>query len=159
MAPPDPHGQSRTADRSNHCCGEHRRRQPPAQAHAGLPEPPFALEARGGDCMCSCHRVSTTEDYWNLIARWRNCTRAANSGWLTEKRKHKPPHDPRLDHITVTPDPRRDRVNLQPAQTGRSSWPTRRRFYDEARLSRLVTEKIHDGMGRPHWHRAAANLW
>ena len=59
-----------------------------------------------------------------------------------------PPTDPRLTHLSVTPDPGVIEINVQPAQ----DWPELKNIlstvYEEARLSRLTAEKFYQD-GRP----------
>ena len=63
-----------------------------------------------------------------------------------------PPHDPRLRHIKVTPDPGVIEVNMQPAANWRELVDNTTTLYEQARLARLGTEKFmldgrHTGTG------------
>ena len=63
-----------------------------------------------------------------------------------------PPVDPRLNHFTVTPDPGVIEVNLHPAHTWNDLVSYTTTLYEEARQSRLGTEKFmldgrHTGTG------------
>jgi uncharacterized protein (DUF2126 family) len=63
-----------------------------------------------------------------------------------------PPHDPRLNHLSVTPDPGVIEVNLHPAKDWTELVDRTTTLYEEARLSRLGTEKFmldgrHTGTG------------
>jgi uncharacterized protein (DUF2126 family) len=63
-----------------------------------------------------------------------------------------PPYDPRITHFKVTPDPGVIEVNLQPVQRWEELVETTTTLYDEARLTRLGTEKFmldgrHTGTG------------
>ena len=63
-----------------------------------------------------------------------------------------PPHDPRLNAIKVTPDPGVIEVNMHPATSWDELVKNTNALYEEARLSRLGTEKFmldgrHTGTG------------
>ncbi len=63
-----------------------------------------------------------------------------------------PPRDPRVRALLVTPDPGVIEVNVHPASSWRELVDTTRTLYEEARLSRLATEKFmldgrHTGTG------------
>src|SRR5438093_7488716 len=63
-----------------------------------------------------------------------------------------PPHDYRLDHIKITPDPGVIEVNLHPSSTWDEMVTRTTTLYEEARQSRLGTEKFmldgrHTGTG------------
>ena len=63
-----------------------------------------------------------------------------------------PPHDPRLNVIKVTPDPGVIEVNIHPADTGARRSTSRSGVYEEARQTRLGTDKFmidgrHTGTG------------
>jgi uncharacterized protein (DUF2126 family) len=63
-----------------------------------------------------------------------------------------PPHDPRVDHIKVTPDPGVIEVNIHPAANWDELVDITTSVYEDARLARLGTEKFdldgtHTGTG------------
>lgn len=65
---------------------------------------------------------------------------------------YEPPHDNRVEKIKVTPDPGVIEVNIHPAQNWEELTANTLALYDEARLSRLGTEKFmvdgrHTGTG------------
>jgi hypothetical protein len=65
---------------------------------------------------------------------------------------YKPPHDPRLNHFSVTPDPGVIEANIHPAATWDELVHITTTLYEEARHSRLCTEKFmldgrHTGTG------------
>jgi len=90
------------------------------------------------------------EDYINLLNAIETTARDLKMPVLIEG--YTPPHDPRLNVMKVTPDPGVIEVNTHPV----SSWDEMVRvteiLYNEARLSRLATEKFmldgrHTGTG------------
>jgi uncharacterized protein (DUF2126 family)/transglutaminase-like putative cysteine protease len=63
-----------------------------------------------------------------------------------------PPHDPRINHFSVTPDPGVIEVNIHPAHSWEELAANTNTIYEEARLARLGTEKFqldgrHTGTG------------
>jgi uncharacterized protein (DUF2126 family) len=101
--------------------------------------------------------VAELEDFIDLIAAVEDAS--AELGVPLHLEGYEPPKDPRLNVLKVTPDPGVIEVNIQPA----SSWNEMRAitegFYDDARNTRLVTEKFmldgrHTGTGggnRARW--------
>ncbi len=63
-----------------------------------------------------------------------------------------PPHDPRQQHLQITPDPGVIEVNIHPARTWHELTHITETVYEQARLTRLGTEKFmldgrHTGTG------------
>ncbi|PWT84601.1 MAG: IMP dehydrogenase [Blastocatellia bacterium] len=108
------------------------------------------VEPRHGRLHVFMPPVQTTEDYLELIAAVEQTAAALAMPVIVEGTP--PPSDARLLHIKVTPDPGVIEVNLQPAH----SWDELVRhttvLYEEARQTRLGTEKFmldgrHTGTG------------
>src|SRR5262249_39722686 len=94
--------------------------------------------------------VSTTEDYIELIATIEETAARLQMPVLLEG--YLPPYDPRLKVIKVTPDPGVIEVNVHPTDCWRDLVDNTLKLYEEARLSRLGTEKFmldgrHTGTG------------
>ncbi|MBI5137389.1 MAG: transglutaminase family protein [Nitrospirae bacterium] len=110
----------------------------------------LTVEPRDGRLCVFMPPVERAEDYLELVAAVEDT--AAELGAPLHLEGYLPPHDPRLNVIRVTPDPGVIEVNVQPA----GDWPEMvaitTAIYEEARLSRLGTEKFmldgrHTGTG------------
>jgi uncharacterized protein (DUF2126 family) len=100
----------------------------------------LCVEPRNGRLHVFMPPVGDTENYLALIAAVEESASELNLPVVIEGEK--PPHDPRLNEIKVTPDPGVIEVNVPPV----SSWDELVRnteaLYEEARVSRLGTEKF-----------------
>jgi uncharacterized protein (DUF2126 family) len=94
--------------------------------------------------------VDSAEDYVDLLAALEDTASHLNMPVVIEG--YPPPHDARIPHIKVTPDPGVIEVNIHPAR----NWPelvdNTTAVYEEARQARLGTEKFmldgrHTGTG------------
>ena len=83
--------------------------------------------------------VERLEDYLALIATIERTAREIGAKVHIEG--YPPPFDPRLDMIKVTPDPGVIEVNIHPASSWRQAVETTTAIYDDARQSRLGTDK------------------
>jgi uncharacterized protein (DUF2126 family) len=110
----------------------------------------LCIEPRSGRLYVFMPPVQRLEEYLDLISHIEVTANDLNMPVIIEG--YLPPSDPRLLQIKVTPDPGVIEVNVQPA----SSWPElvqiTSTLYEEARLSRLGTEKFdldgkHTGTG------------
>ncbi|MGE3508883.1 MAG: DUF2126 domain-containing protein [Vicinamibacterales bacterium] len=117
---------------------------------AGIVRTAMCAEPRGGILYVFMPPVATADDYLELVSAVEATAAAQGVRVLLEG--YPPPYDPRLRHITITPDPGVVEVNIHPA----SSWDELVRhttvLYEEARLARLTTEKFmldgrHTGTG------------
>jgi uncharacterized protein (DUF2126 family)/transglutaminase-like putative cysteine protease len=120
------------------------------ESGAGVVRTALCVEPRLGRLHVFMPPVAETEDYATLIAAVEQT--AASLGVPVIIEGSPPEHDPRLNSLKVTPDPGVIEVNLQPAH----NWDELVRFtttlYEEARQSRLGTEKFmldgrHTGTG------------
>ena len=94
--------------------------------------------------------VPRLEDFVNLIAAVENA--AAALAVPVRIAGYGPPFDPRLRVLNVTPDPGVIEVNIHPARSWQELVANTTVLYEEARLSRLGTEKFmldgrHTGTG------------
>jgi len=110
----------------------------------------LSVEPRDG---CLCAFMPPTEsaaDYLDIIAAIEDA--AAELGAKIHIEGYPPPFDPRINVIKVTPDPGVIEVNIHPAHTWREQVAITEALYEEARQSRLGTEKFmldgrHTGTG------------
>jgi uncharacterized protein (DUF2126 family)/transglutaminase-like putative cysteine protease len=100
----------------------------------------LCTETRQGKLHVFMPPVATLEDYLELIAAVEDT--AAQLQIPVAIEGYTPPHDHRLTHVKVTPDPGVIEVNLQPAHSWNELIENTTVLYEEARQARLATEKF-----------------
>jgi uncharacterized protein (DUF2126 family)/transglutaminase-like putative cysteine protease len=110
----------------------------------------LCTEVRGGAMRVFMPPQRYVEDYLELVAAVEDT--AASLGIPVMIEGYTPPHDPRLNAIKVAPDPGVIEVNMHPAASWDELVKNTTALYEEARLSRLATEKFmldgrHTGTG------------
>jgi len=104
----------------------------------------LAVEPRDGKLNVFMPYLGTLEDYLAVVAAVEAA--AAQLKLPVHIEGYAPPDDPRLDVIKVTPDPGVIEVNLHPARSWREAVAISQQVYEQARLTRLGTEKyLRDG--------------
>ena len=99
-----------------------------------------AVEARQGRLYCFMPPIEKLEDYLDLIAAIEQA--AVETGFPVIIEGYAPPRDPRLNSIAVTPDPGVIEVNIHPSSSWDELVQTIQQVYEDARQSRLCTEKF-----------------
>src|SRR6202162_397170 len=123
----------------------------PALPAAGIPvRTALAIEPRDGKLCVFMPPVERLEDYLDLLAAAE--ATAAELGVPIRLEGYPPPHDPRISVIKVTPDPGVIEVNIHPAASWREAVETTSALYEDARFTRLGTDKFmidgrHTGTG------------
>ncbi len=110
----------------------------------------LCFEVRGGHLRVFMPPLPRLPDYAGLLAVIEDVAEEQGIALLIEG--YPPPNDARLVVCRVTPDPGVIEVNVQPASRWRELVTITEGLYDEARLSRLATEKFmldgrHTGTG------------
>ena len=110
----------------------------------------LTVEPRDGHLCVFMPPLEDAEDYAALIAAVEEAAR--NTQLPVHIEGYTPPSDVRLNVIKVTPDPGVIEVNVQPSTTWDEAIDITTTLYEEARLSRLGTEKFmldgrHTGTG------------
>ena len=110
----------------------------------------LCVEPREGRLHVFMPPVETTEDYLDLIAGIETAVTELGTPVVIEGET--PPKDPRLNKLAVTPDPGVIEVNMHPSKTWDELVERTTTVYEEARLTRLGTEKFmvdgrHTGTG------------
>ncbi|MFV0441939.1 MAG: DUF2126 domain-containing protein, partial [Planctomycetaceae bacterium] len=116
----------------------------------GVVRTAMCVEPRFGRLHVFMPPVGTLEDYLELVAAVEDTAEELQLPVVIEG--YLPPHDPRINIIKVTPDPGVIEVNIQPAHNWEELKSITTGIYDEARQSRLGTEKFqldgrHSGTG------------
>ena len=110
----------------------------------------LCVEARAGKLCVFLPPVEALEDYLELVAAVEATAAKLDRPVLVEG--YKPPHDERLKSFSITPDPGVIEANMHPAHSWRELVHTTETLYEEARRTRLCTEKFmldgrHTGTG------------
>ena len=110
----------------------------------------LCVEPREGRLHIFMPPVERTEDYLDLIAGIETAVTELGTPVIIEGET--PPRDPRLNKLAVTPDPGVIEVNLHPSKSWDELVQRTTVLYEEARLTRLGTEKFmldgrHTGTG------------
>jgi uncharacterized protein (DUF2126 family) len=110
----------------------------------------LCVEPREGRMHVFMPPIARLEDYLNLVEAIEDTAEELEMPVMIEG--YPPPWDYRLRHFKVTPDPGVIEVNLQPSENWNDLVSNTTTLYDEARRSRLGTEKFmtdgrHTGTG------------
>ena len=110
----------------------------------------MCVELRDGKIHVFMPPTGRLEDYLELVAIAEETAESLQLPVVFEG--YLPPHDPRIESIKVTPDPGVIEVNVHPAHDWEELKDITTGIYEEARLSRLGTEKFdldgkHSGTG------------
>jgi uncharacterized protein (DUF2126 family) len=100
----------------------------------------LAVEPRGGVLHVFLPPVAETEAFVQLAEAIEDC--AAELGTQVRLEGYAPPPDPRLSRLSVTPDPGVIEVNIHPTRGWRQLIDVTETLYEEARQTRLGTEKF-----------------
>lgn len=117
---------------------------------AWVPRTAITFEVREGRIHAFLPPTGKVEDYLQLVSAIE--ASAAESGHKVVIEGYEPPKDSRIESLKVTPDPGVIEVNIHPSASWAELVERTSRLYDEARLSRLGTEKFmidgrHTGTG------------
>jgi uncharacterized protein (DUF2126 family)/transglutaminase-like putative cysteine protease len=127
-----------------------RHEQPSPNASGPHVRTALTVEAREGKVWTFLPPVSSAADYVDLVTAIEDTAAQLAMPVLVEG--YPPPYDPRLQQIKVTPDPGVIEVNIHPSRSWRELVANTTTLYEQARLSRLGTEKFmldgrHTGTG------------
>jgi uncharacterized protein (DUF2126 family) len=122
----------------------------PGKSAAGVVRTALCVEPRDGCLHVFMPPVASADDYLDLVAAVE--ATAAALGTPVKLEGYPPPHDPRVSHFKVTPDPGVIEVNLHPAHDWDELVANTTTLYEEARQARLSAEKFmldgrHTGTG------------
>ncbi|HQR59736.1 MAG TPA: transglutaminase family protein [Methylophilaceae bacterium] len=118
--------------------------------HKWTPHTALTVEAREGRLHIFVPPTNALEHYLDLIASVEATAKLLKMPVVIEG--YQPPHDLRLTRLPVTPDPGVIEVNIHPAASWKELVHNTTTLYEQARLTRLGTEKFmldgrHTGTG------------
>jgi len=122
----------------------------PEPNYVDVPHTALCVEAREGRLYLFMPPLTTLESYITLLAAIEACAAHLKIPVVIEG--YEPPKDWRLERFSVTPDPGVIEVNIHPASNWQELVEHTTVLYEQARLSRLGTEKFmldgrHTGTG------------
>jgi uncharacterized protein (DUF2126 family)/transglutaminase-like putative cysteine protease len=122
----------------------------PGESAAGTVRTALCVEPRYGRLHVFMPPVRSMKDYLDLVAAIEETASTLKTPVVVEGTP--PPSDRRLNHFRITPDPGVIEVNMHPGHSWDELVKQTTVLYDEARLSRLGTEKFmldgrHTGTG------------
>jgi uncharacterized protein (DUF2126 family)/transglutaminase-like putative cysteine protease len=116
----------------------------------GVTRTALCVEPRGGILHVFMPPMRQLEDYLELVAAIEATAAELDRPVLVEG--YKPPHDHRVNHFSITPDPGVIEANMHPAHSWDELVHITTTLYEEAKQSRLGAEKFmldgrHTGTG------------
>jgi len=122
--------------------GQELRSQAPekGKSDASVVRTALCVEVRDGRMHIFMPPLTETEDYLDLIAAVEDIAVEHNQPIMIEG--YLPPSDARVQKFSVTPDPGVIEVNIHPAETWQEMVANSNIIYDEARATRLISEKF-----------------
>jgi len=115
-------------------------RPPNQKSDPGVVRTAMCIEPRGGLLHVFMPPFDLAEDYLDLLSAVEDT--AAQLGRKVVIEGYPPPRDPRLMNFSVTPDPGVIEVNIHPSGNWRELAEKTTALYEEARQTRLGTEKF-----------------
>jgi len=122
----------------------------PGESASWIVRTALCIEPRDGRLHVFMPPVRTLEDYLDVVTAVEDTADLLDTPVVVEG--YTPPHDPRLNVLKVTPDPGVIEVNMFPATSWDQMVKQTEGLYEDARQSRLGTEKFmidgrHTGTG------------
>lgn len=124
--------------------------QQPEMIDSGVIGTALCIEPRDGKLFVFLPPLGQLEDYLELLAHIEQTAAHLNMPVCVEG--YPPPSDPRMEKFMITPDPGVIEVNVMPADSWKVLVDNTHILYEQARLTRLGTEKFmldgrHTGTG------------